>query len=192
MLHRAGEYLFWRARYAEALALTQRAVELRQQALGATHPDVAESMNNLGVMHSDQGHSVEALTLHQQALSIWEQALGPEDPSVSLGLNNLADIYRLQGRYSEALPLFQRALAVGRTNAWSHPFPGRQLLEQPSAGLPGAGAVRRGAAVLRASALDLGAGVAAESSAPGGLPEQPGRTLSGHNIFSSRNPRSCE
>jgi len=121
LLHRAGEYLFWRARYAEALALTKQAVELRQQALGATHPDVAESMNNLGIMHSDQGHYAEALPLHQQALSIWEQALGPEDPSVSLGLNNLADIYRLQGRYTEALPLYQQALAMEeRTHGPTH------------------------------------------------------------------------
>ena len=71
--------------------LPQRALAIQEQALGATHPDVAQSLNNLAILYHDQGQYAEAVPLHQRALAIQEQALGPTHPAVATSLNNLAD-----------------------------------------------------------------------------------------------------
>ena len=112
LFFRAGEYLALRAQYGEALALTQQALAMREQALPPTHTDMAESLNNIGFVYGELGQDREALPFYQRALKIWEQALGPNDPLVALALNNIAEVYRNLGQYEEALPLYQRALKV--------------------------------------------------------------------------------
>jgi hypothetical protein len=52
-LHETGKY-------AEAIPLARRAIVLREQALGATHPDVSESLNNLAVLLQATGDYAEA------------------------------------------------------------------------------------------------------------------------------------
>ncbi|NIP13689.1 MAG: TonB family protein, partial [Pseudomonas stutzeri] len=99
-------------RYAEAEPLYQRALAIRENALGPDHSDVAQSLNNLAALYHAQGHYAEAEPLYQRALAIVEKALGPEHPHVATSLNNLAELYRAQGRYAEAEPLYQRALAI--------------------------------------------------------------------------------
>ena len=47
--------------YAEAAPLYQRALAIREQALGPTHPDVATSLNNLAVLASAQGDRARAV-----------------------------------------------------------------------------------------------------------------------------------
>src|SRR5262249_25411499 len=79
---------------------------------GPSHPDVAQSLNNLAMPYDAQGRYAEAEPLFQQDLAISEKALGPEHPDVATSLNNLAALYQAQGRYGMAEPLFQRALAL--------------------------------------------------------------------------------
>jgi tetratricopeptide (TPR) repeat protein len=112
LLNQAGYYLHERARYAQALPLSQRALSIWEQTLGPAHPNVATSLNNLAILYRAQGQYAEALPLSQRALSIWEQALGPAHPNVAASLNNLALLYSDQGQYAEALPLSQRALSI--------------------------------------------------------------------------------
>ncbi len=108
--------------YAEALPLYQRALAIKEKALGPDHPSVAISLNNLAVLYRDEGRYEEALPLYERALEIKEKALGPHHPSVATGLNNLAELYRAQGEYEEALPLSQRALAIAeRALGVDHP-----------------------------------------------------------------------
>jgi len=112
LFHRAGEYLALRARYGEALALTQQALSIREQVLGQIHPDVASSLNNVGYIYNELGQHKEALPVYQQAMTIREQTLEPTHPDRAESLNNLAEVYRNLGQYAEALPLYQQALAI--------------------------------------------------------------------------------
>jgi tetratricopeptide (TPR) repeat protein len=96
--------LYSQGRYSEAIPLAQRALTIREKALGADHPDVAVSLNNLAVADAKQSH--------KRALTIREKALGPNHPDVALSLNNLAGIDQAQGRYAEAEPLYKRSLAI--------------------------------------------------------------------------------
>ena len=104
--------LYQAGKYAEALPLAIKALEIRERALGPMHPDVALSLNNLAWQYRSTGDFAKAEPLYQRALVIKEQALGPAHPGVALSLNNLAELYQATGQYAKAEPLHQRALAI--------------------------------------------------------------------------------
>jgi CHAT domain-containing protein/Tfp pilus assembly protein PilF len=98
--------------HREGLLKAREALALREQALGPLHPDVAESLNNLGVLLQATGDYPAARSTFERALAIWEAALGPDHPDVATGLNNLAGLHRRIGDYAAARPLYERALRI--------------------------------------------------------------------------------
>ncbi len=90
----------------------QRCITSVSEILGADHPDVATSLNNLAVLYYSQGNYSEAEPLYVRSLEIRERQLGADHPDVAQSLNNLAELYRLQGKYSEAEPLYVRSLEI--------------------------------------------------------------------------------
>ncbi len=98
--------------YGRAEPLYERALAIREAALGKNHPDVADALNNLASLYLDQGLYGRAEPLYQRALAIREAALGKNHPDVASSLNNLAILYMEQGLYGRAEPLYQRALAI--------------------------------------------------------------------------------
>ncbi|MCI0662642.1 MAG: tetratricopeptide repeat protein [Acidobacteria bacterium] len=112
LIGRTGYYLNERAQYAETEPLYRVALGIYEKALGAEHPAVATSLNNLAELYSNQGKYAEAEPLLKRALLIYEKALGAEHPDVATSLNNLAGLYKNQGKYAEAEPLYKRDLAI--------------------------------------------------------------------------------
>ena len=55
VLNQIGRYLYQRAKYAEAEPLYQRALAIRKQVLGPTHPDFGQSLNNLAGLYFSPG-----------------------------------------------------------------------------------------------------------------------------------------
>jgi tetratricopeptide (TPR) repeat protein len=95
---------------------------IREKALGADHPDVAESLNNLAELYRSQARYADAEPLYQRSLAILEKALGDDHASVATLLNNFAELYRAQARYADAEPLHQRSLAIrGKVLGRDHP-----------------------------------------------------------------------
>ena len=86
--------------------------KVREKALGPDHPDVAESLDNLGLLYTGQARYADAEPLYKRSLVITEKALGPTHAEVGTILNNLAALYQFQHRYVEAEPLQKRALAI--------------------------------------------------------------------------------
>ena len=84
--------------FDQALPLYQRALKIREKALGPEHPDTAASLNNLAALYWAMAAYDQALPLYQRALKIREKALGPEHPDTSVSLNNLAMLYHSHGR----------------------------------------------------------------------------------------------
>jgi len=80
--------------YKEAKPLYEEALDIRRRTLGTDHPDVAETLNNLGAWYYSQGDYAEAKTLFKQALVIWERTLGPDHPNVKTLLNNMNVLYQ--------------------------------------------------------------------------------------------------
>ena len=112
LLLKIAIYLYHRAQYEQAEPLYQRALAIREKALGPDHPDTDTSLNNLALLYDSQGRYEQAEPLYQRALAIREKALGPDHPDTAQSLNNVAGLYRSQGRDEQAEPLYQRALAI--------------------------------------------------------------------------------
>jgi tetratricopeptide (TPR) repeat protein len=118
-----GEYLYYRAQYAEAEPLYQRAIAIGEKTLGPEHPDLAVWLNNLASLYKNQSKYEEAEPLFKRAIAIGEKTLGPEHPDLATWLNNLATLYDDQGKYEEAEPLYQRAIVIGeKTLGPEHPL----------------------------------------------------------------------
>jgi len=112
LLNRAGGYFYGRAVYSEARPLFERALAIREKALGPEHPSTATSLGNLANLLQAQGDLAGARPLFERALAIREKALGPEHPDTATSVNNLAQVLQSQGNLAGARPLYERALAI--------------------------------------------------------------------------------
>jgi tetratricopeptide (TPR) repeat protein len=101
-----------RGDYSQALALEERTLALREQQLGADHPQVATVLNNLALAHDAMSHFDQAKQLHERALAIRERALGPMHPEVASSLLNLANVYETLADHERARELLLRALSI--------------------------------------------------------------------------------
>ena len=89
--------------------------------LGAAHSSNFETLNNLGVLYSDQGRLEDAEKMYDHALAGREKALGAKHPSTLDTVHNLGVLYGQHGRFEDAEKVYGRALA-GRENSLGPPF----------------------------------------------------------------------
>lgn len=111
-----GGVQFTQGHYPEALEHYQRALALKEAALGPDARDVAAARLNLGVVLNSLGKYDEADAAEQRALESWKKAIGPEHPDVAHALTNLGENAYARGQYAEARAFHERALAI-YTNA---------------------------------------------------------------------------
>jgi CHAT domain-containing protein len=116
--------LFQKGRWSEALKLESQALAMRQQLYPRDqypqgHPELAESLNNLGLLLQYQGEYGQALTYLREALAMGRQ-LYPKDqypqghPFLANALNNLGLLLQHQGEYGPALTYYRQALEMTR------------------------------------------------------------------------------
>jgi CHAT domain-containing protein len=115
-LHTESQRLFRAGKYDESRPAAERALELREKALGPEHPDVAQSLHNLALIYRFKGDYAKAEPLFQRALAIWEKALGPEHPDIAESLNLLARLYEAKGDLTLAVTFQSRANEVSERN----------------------------------------------------------------------------
>ena len=110
--------------YGEARGYLQRALAMYQalypkERYPQGHPDLARSLNNLGVLLRAQGDYGEAQGYLQRALEM-SQTLYPKErypqghPDLATSLNNLGYLLWSQGNYGEARGYLQRALEMNQ------------------------------------------------------------------------------
>ena len=103
-----------RKRFKPALADFERVLDLQQEHLGNEHPDVASTLNNLGIVLTHLGRYEEAVTRYDQSLRLHEKLEGSEHPNVAFASHNLAVALRRMGKALEARAAFERALQIRR------------------------------------------------------------------------------
>ncbi len=116
LLNQVGYYIDDRGRYREAAPLYERSLQIREQMLGAEHPDVAQSLNNLAMLHKAQGEYAKAAPLYERSLQIREKVLGAEHPTVVTVVENYLSVLRELGRNQEADELEARSGAMPKAN----------------------------------------------------------------------------
>ncbi len=110
--NRLAALYFAQAQYAKAEPPAQRALELREKALGKEHPDVAESLATLAEVARGKSEFAKAEPLYQRALKVREKALKEDHICVAQSANQLAGLYKQMAAYSRAEPLYKRALMI--------------------------------------------------------------------------------
>jgi serine/threonine protein kinase len=98
----------------KALPLLQRALALGRRSLGPEHVLLAQSLNNLGVLHREMGHAALGEPLLREAVAMRRHVLGPRHQDVAITLVELSRALADQGRIGEAEPLSREALAIRR------------------------------------------------------------------------------
>src|SRR4051812_36580633 len=74
-LNKLAKKLYSEGKLGEAVPIAERALALREKALGPMHPDVAESLNNLAELYQAQGAYPKAEPLYVRSLDVREKAL---------------------------------------------------------------------------------------------------------------------
>jgi tetratricopeptide (TPR) repeat protein len=102
--------------YRDAEPLFQRALAIREKALGPEHLDVATSLNNLALVYQAQGKYADAEPLYKRSLEILEKAAGPPQ-RVTTVLANYAALLKKTGRGTEAKEMKARAKTIREKHA---------------------------------------------------------------------------
>jgi len=96
----------------ETRRLAERAVAIEERVLGSGDLELARSLRNLAIVHSEIADIPEAMRLFGRVLAIREAALGPEHPDVAQSLRNLARSRQDAGDYEGARLLAERSLTI--------------------------------------------------------------------------------
>jgi MYXO-CTERM domain-containing protein len=104
--------LYADGKLAEAVPLIERAIALRERALGKNHLDVASSLRDLATLRLQMGEPKRAEPLYERAIQIAEGAVGKDDLVVAELCVGLARVYAAENAPARALPLLERVLAI--------------------------------------------------------------------------------
>ncbi|CAF1683853.1 unnamed protein product, partial [Adineta ricciae] len=98
--------------YNQALALYHHSITNVAQLLPPTHPNLAASYTNIGLVHSDMGNYTQALEYLQKALSTQTESLPPNRPNLAGSYTNIGLVHREMGNYSQALEYHEKAVSI--------------------------------------------------------------------------------
>lgn len=112
--------------YDKALPIYKRALKIKEKAFGADHPDVASTLNNIGMyalctmsirngcyscssyrpsvglLYKMQGQLDDAQAQYESALEMQKKLYGSVHADVAATMSNLASLYAAQGKFYDA------------------------------------------------------------------------------------------
>jgi tetratricopeptide (TPR) repeat protein len=113
LLSRLAEYRHWAlGAYGSGRSLAERALAIREQALGPEHPDTAGSLGQVGFLIERQGHLDEAVPFYERALAINQKIFGPEHRHTAAIIHSLGRLLDVQGDFARARSFQERAVAI--------------------------------------------------------------------------------
>ncbi|ETO35233.1 TPR repeat-containing protein, partial [Reticulomyxa filosa] len=77
-----------------------------------SHPDVAASLNNIGVVYDSLGDYSQALKYYEESLKMKQELYPGNHPSLADSLNNIGTVYNSLGDYSQALKYHEESLKM--------------------------------------------------------------------------------
>jgi serine/threonine-protein kinase len=104
----------------QRMGLREKAQPLLEQALtigrksGTDSAYLAQTLNNLGVLHREEGNLGLAERLLTESVAMRRRVLGPEDKDVAITLVELSRVYTDSGRDAEAEAPIRESLAIRR------------------------------------------------------------------------------
>ena len=104
---------------ASAEARLQDAARIQEAELGPLHPELANTVNNLGIVAEMQGRVPDAETCYRRAVAITSASLPPDDPRVASSRKNLEDFAASAGCPSNLQPRRLRSSAPSTDRRWT-------------------------------------------------------------------------
>ena len=98
--------------------LRRRVLNPEGLTMGPDSPDLARTLNEIGVLSYLQNNMEVAESFFKRSLAIREKVLGPDHADVAQSLNNLAALYNDRKMYEQAEPLYERALSIRNKVPW--------------------------------------------------------------------------
>jgi tetratricopeptide (TPR) repeat protein len=90
-------------------------LEIRRQALGEEHPDIASTLNNFAFLLYDMGDRQAAIDMETEAVAMYQRFFPDGHPALAGALATLGGWLTREGRFAEAEPLLDESLAMRRT-----------------------------------------------------------------------------
>mmetsp|Transcript_959 Transcript_959/g.1571 ORF Transcript_959/g.1571 Transcript_959/m.1571 type:complete len:331 (-) Transcript_959:127-1119(-) len=100
-----------------ALPLFRQAMALKRAAFGEDHPEVAETLDEIGIQLFAKKDIEGALISFMEAQKIRSKQLGSTHPTISMVLNNIGCCRFVQGNHKQALMTFSEARDVQQKSA---------------------------------------------------------------------------
>ena len=100
--------------YAAAKQSHEEALAICRKSLPPDHPDIASSLNNLGIVQDDLREYAAAKQSYEEALAIFRKSLPPDHPDIAHSLNNLGVVQSALREYAAAKQSHEQALAIRR------------------------------------------------------------------------------
>ncbi|MEQ8207674.1 MAG: tetratricopeptide repeat protein [Woeseia sp.] len=98
--------------YEQAAGLLRTALDLRRDAFGDKHAEVARSLDRLGQVLKLKAEYPEAEGLYREALAIRRELLGNENTETAHSVYQLADLLGRRGNFAAAEPLIRESLEI--------------------------------------------------------------------------------
>ncbi len=113
----AGVEAYQAGKVPDAIKATESSVEIARRLYPKAeyldgHPNLAQCLNNLGIMYWEQGRGADAEPLWKDALAMNRRLFKGDHPMVAASLNNLANLYWSQGKLADAEPLRKEGLGM--------------------------------------------------------------------------------
>jgi tetratricopeptide (TPR) repeat protein len=101
-LNAAAELSYAFGEFHQTEHLLEQVLKIQEKLLGPENVELAQTLNNLGVLRHTQGRHTEAEAFYRWALEICEAHLSPQDPDAVNLLQNYAAFLQEVGRTPEA------------------------------------------------------------------------------------------
>lgn len=98
--------------YPRAMEYFEKALAIRERALGPDHPSTANAYSSIGTLYDNMGDYKKAFEYHIKALTIREKCFGEDHPDTTTSYTNIGGMYWNIGDYVHALEYYEKALAI--------------------------------------------------------------------------------
>jgi tetratricopeptide (TPR) repeat protein len=110
--HNLGVISILAGRDDEALVLFEEAVDIKRQAFGRDHPEIAVSLDEIGIQFFAKERYGEALVAFYESLDIISKSFGPLHPRMCMLKNNIACCNFVMGTGEQASMGMKQALEI--------------------------------------------------------------------------------
>jgi len=109
-----SEVFYYQGKLDSAIYYGDIRLKIYRRLFKSDHPDLANSLNNLGFFYNYIADYKHAETLYKEALEMYRRIYKGDHPTLAASINNMAYFYSSRGDFKLAEPLFKEALKMNR------------------------------------------------------------------------------